>query len=90
MRKSLPLLLLLTIFVAGCASRPPTPPLPPSCPAPPQLPPISRLAQSKLEQSFLLELETILFRSRSAPTNYELNSRPATEPTTQPGLQLKR
>lgn len=89
MSKSLLPVLLLTIFAAGCASLKPTQPLPPSCPAPLQLPPLPP-PPSKLEQSFLWELETILFRSRSEPTNYELSSKPATEPTTQPGLGLKR
>lgn len=89
MRNSLPTLLLLTIFAAGCASPKPTPPLPPSCPAPPKLPPLNRLAPSMLERSFLSELETILFRSQSAATPYGLNSKPADDSTTRPGLKLK-
>ena len=89
MRKSLPLLLLLTIFAAGCAHQQPTQPLPPLCPAPPKLPPLNRLAPSMLERSFLSELEAILFRSQSEATPYGLNSKPVTAPTKPPGLGLK-
>ena len=88
MNKSLLPVLLLTIFVAGCAHNKPKPdPLPPTCPAPPTLPPLAK--PSHLEQSFLLELETILFRSRSEPKSYELTPNPAGASTTQPGLKLK-
>jgi hypothetical protein len=56
------------------------------CPAPPKLPPLSK--PSHLEQSFLLQLETALFRSHSEPTNYGLTPSPATEPTKAPRLRL--
>ena len=88
MRKSLLPVLMLTVFVLGCAHNSPKPdPLPPTCPAPPKLPPLAK--PSHLEQSFLLELETALFRSRSEPTSYGLTPSPATGPTTAPGLRLK-
>ena len=87
MRKSLLPALMLTVFVTGCAHNSTRPdPLPPTCPAPPKLPPLSQ--PSHLERSFLAELEMILFRSRSEPTSYELKPKPASEPTTQPGLRL--
>lgn len=88
MSKSLLPVLMLTVFVTGCAHNSPKPdPLPPTCPAPPKLPPLAK--PSHLEQSYLHELETILFRSRSEPTSYGLTPSPATGPTTAPGLKLK-
>lgn len=88
MLKSLLPVLMLTVFVTGCAHNSPKPdPLPPTCSAPPKLPPLAK--PSHLEQSFLLELETALFRSHSEPTNYGLTPSPATEPTTAPGLRLR-
>lgn len=88
MRKSLLLVLMLIVFATGCAHNSPKPDtLPPTCPAPPKLPPLSK--PFHLEQSFLNELEMVLFRSRSEPTSYELTSKPATDSTTAPGLRLK-
>lgn len=89
MRKSLLPVLLLTIFFVGCAHNPTRPdPLPPSCPAPPKLPPLPP-PPSKLEQSFLWELESSLFHSRSEPTSYGLTPSPAGASTKTPGLRLK-
>lgn len=88
MHKSLLPVLMLMIFVAGCASQPQTPPLPPSCPAPLRLPPLPA-PPSDLEKSFLLELETIWFRSRSAPKKSGPTLKPADANTTQPGLQMR-
>ena len=91
MRKSLLPVLLLTLFVSGCAwlkTKPENSPPPVSCPAPPRLPPLPP-PPTALERSFLLELETILFRSRSEPKSSGLTPKRADDSTTPLGLKLK-
>lgn len=89
MRKSLLPVLMLTVFVTGCAHNSPRPdPLPPTCPAPPKLPPLPA-PPSGLEKSFLLELETILFRSHSEQKKSGPTLKPADAGTKQPGLQMR-
>ena len=88
MNKSLLPVLMLMLFVAGCASKPQTPPLPPSCPAPPRLPALPP-PPSDLEKSFLYELETILFRSHSEQKKSGPTLKPADAGTKQPGLQMR-
>lgn len=88
MRKSLLPVLMLTVFVGACGTLRPDPLPPPSCPAPPRLPSLPP-PPSSLEQSFLLELETILFRSRSEPKKSEPTPSRVDDNTKQPGLRLK-
>lgn len=90
MLKFSPLMLLLTIFASGCASLQQTQPLPPSCQAPPQLPALKPLPPSLLEQSFLSELETVLWGLPKEQSKPDLNLLPAAESTNQRGLGLKR
>ena len=77
MRKSLLLLLSVTLFASGCATNKPTPPPPASCPAPPQLPPLQKLPQEVTGPSFLDRLDTILFQRPIAPIKSDYSLQPA-------------
>lgn len=74
-------LLLLPIFVAGCAT-PAPPPTAPVCPKPPQLPALQALPQKVTGPSFLQRLDSLLWPKQSAQTNYGLPSAPAPGSTT--------
>ena len=87
MLKSLPLLLVPLIFVAGCATQKPVQPLPASCPAPPQLPPLVKLPESVTGPSFLDRLDTMLFQKPSAATPSDFSLRPANGSMKAPGRQ---
>lgn len=90
MRKSLLPMLLLTLYVSGCASldqnKSPAPLSPPSCPAPPKLPALPP-APSSLERSFLMDLEMSLFRLRSEQKKSEPTLKPADGSTKPLGLK---
>ena len=77
MLKSLLLLLVPLIFVAGCATQKPVQPLPVSCPAPPQLPPLVKLPESVTGPSFLDRLDTMLFPKQNALTPSDYSLQPA-------------
>lgn len=81
MRKSLLLLLSVTIFAAGCASpRLPEPPI--ACPPAPQLPPLRKLPQEVTAPSFLDRLDLILSPKPTAPIKSDYSLTPASGSTT--------